>query len=113
MDRREFLKHMAWASLALSLPPARGNSSSDDALFWVFIDANGAWDPNLFCDPHADDATLSPFTSDQLRTTSTTGLKYAPKEVATNGTTTPPTPATTTAVTSSKPTKTNSWFSTD
>jgi uncharacterized protein (DUF1501 family) len=81
MKRRHFLAQSTLATLALSLPSrafAATPPPPADKL-WVFVDANGAWDPTIFCDPQTDETFVKPdvFTSDQLMT-SPTGVSYAP-----------------------------------
>jgi len=81
MERREFLRNAACASLALMAPPRLGRAQpqGDDRL-WVFFDANGAWDPTLFCDPHAHPAFVSPSVYGEADiATNTQGVRYAPK----------------------------------
>jgi uncharacterized protein (DUF1501 family) len=82
MKRRHFLAQSTLATLALTVP-GRARAATPDLpdKYWVFVDANGAWDPTFFCDPQTDETFVSSdvFTQDQLKTTST-GVTYAPME---------------------------------
>jgi uncharacterized protein (DUF1501 family) len=84
VDRRQFITTGALASLALMAPLrwGRANTGNAEPKLWCFIDANGGWDPTLFCDPQAHPDFVSPsiFTSADLLTNSA-GVTYAPKEV--------------------------------
>jgi hypothetical protein len=58
----------------------RAQDMSGDDRLWVFFDANGAWDPTLFCDPHAHpDFVSSSIYSDDDIMTNGRGVRYAPK----------------------------------
>jgi len=53
MERRDFLKLASSAGLALAFPsliPSRAEAAIDGPLF-VFIHADGGWDPTSLCDP--------------------------------------------------------------
>lgn len=80
MERRHFLAQMTVATLALGWPRrAVSVSPEPQDKLWFFIDANGAWDPTLFCDPQTDPTFVKPdvFTQAQLMTNDA-GLIYAP-----------------------------------
>lgn len=80
MERRHFLAQMTLATLALSWPRRVFSASPAPAdKLWIFVDANGAWDPTFFCDPMTDASFVHPdvFTAAQLMT-SPTGVVYAP-----------------------------------
>jgi Protein of unknown function (DUF1501) len=56
MDRREFLQRAALTGLAVLSPSvlartARAQAAPYDGPFWIFINANGGWDPTDLCDP--------------------------------------------------------------
>ncbi|AKU92005.1 DUF1501 domain-containing protein [Vulgatibacter incomptus] len=55
MERRDFLKLAAGAGLALSFPAGirRAEAASVDyrGPLWVFVNADGGWDPTSLCDP--------------------------------------------------------------
>lgn len=78
MKRREFLR--VSASLALlspTLSPRAKAQAAEDKL-WLFFDANGAWDPNFFCDPHAE-SDFAPYQSGHILQAG--NLQIAPKSV--------------------------------
>jgi hypothetical protein len=83
MQRRHFLQALGGATLALMLPrsPARAALEAGNDTLWVFVDANGGWDPNLFCDPHThpDFITPSLFEAGDLLVNGQ-GVPYAPYE---------------------------------
>ncbi|HIA04620.1 MAG TPA: DUF1501 domain-containing protein [Myxococcales bacterium] len=83
MKRRDFLQSSAMASLALMAPRiAFGKSGPELAdRLWVFVDANGAWDPTFFCDPQPHPFYVNPavYTAGQIMTNSQ-GVSYAPYE---------------------------------
>ena len=79
MQRRHFLAQMTLTTLALCLPRRVMASPALQDKLWFFIDANGAWDPTLFCDPQTDSTFVKPdvFTQAQLMSNDA-GLVYAP-----------------------------------
>jgi hypothetical protein len=80
MKRRDFLQQTA--SLALMSPflseAAKAQAASEK--LWIFFDANGAWDPTFFCDPHANPEYV-PYQENHILHAG--NLTYAPK--STNG----------------------------
>ena len=81
MKRRHFLGASTLTTLSLVAPRRVFGSTvitPADRLF-IFIDANGAWDPTMFCDPkaHPDYVSPSVFTAQQIKQTAT-GIQYAP-----------------------------------
>jgi hypothetical protein len=59
MDRRDFLQKAAMMGLAVFSAPLMGRTARAQAAnntpysgpFWIFINANGGWDPTDLCDP--------------------------------------------------------------
>jgi len=81
MQRRDFLKNAAYASLLfsspLSLARRAGAQGARPDYFWFMVDARGAWDPTRSLDPKGGEPFNSHFGEGEIRTTST-GIRYAP-----------------------------------
>jgi len=83
MRRRDFLVNSALGALALTLPRRVFGAVPGDLpdRYWVFVDANGAWDPTFFCDPKPEASELfvhsDVFQSGDLDTNGA-GVTYAP-----------------------------------
>ncbi len=81
MNRRDFLTYSSLSTLML-MAPRRAFGKTDGALadrLYVFVDANGAWDPTFFCDPQPHPFYVNPavYTADQIKMNSA-GVSYAP-----------------------------------
>ena len=91
MDRREFLQKAALTGLAVFGAPltarAQTINAPYDGPFWIFVNANGGWDPTDLCDPKgranelARDPVNTYMTSDILQAGNIT---FAPHALAPN-----------------------------
>ncbi|MBM4359227.1 MAG: DUF1501 domain-containing protein [Deltaproteobacteria bacterium] len=58
MDRRDFLKICSLAGLgvaSLGVPGTIRSARAAGPKFWVFVNANGGWDPTMLCDPKGNE----------------------------------------------------------
>jgi uncharacterized protein (DUF1501 family) len=80
MKRRDFLRHAAFAGLALATPFSMGRVAraeelgSYDGPLWITINATGGWDPTMVCDPKGGSINQS-FTKEQI-------VQHGPFQVA-------------------------------
>ena len=83
MERRQFIHRLAWGSMALGLPLSfrRAQAAGENDRLLVTFDADGAWDPTYFCDPHGDRPSHTFYSPAQILTNSA-GLTYAPKTIS-------------------------------
>ena len=83
MERRQFIHRLAWGSMALGLPLSfrRAQAAGANDRLLVTFDADGAWDPTYFCDPHGDRPSHTFYSPAQILTNSA-GLTYAPKTIS-------------------------------
>lgn len=76
MDRRDFLKLCSLAGVgvaSLGVPGAIRSARAATPKLWVFVNANGGWDPTMLCDPKGNEKNsqgfnVNNFTPDQIRT---------------------------------------------
>lgn len=86
MKRRDFMKALGFAGLALSTPlgapgMAQAQDVTYDGTFWITVNASGGWDPTLLCDPkgRANEEAQDPVNMYFIDEIGTAGeLSYAP-----------------------------------
>ncbi|MBM4375285.1 MAG: DUF1501 domain-containing protein [Deltaproteobacteria bacterium] len=78
MDRRDFVKLCSLAGLgvvSLGAPGTIGSARAAAPKFWVFVNANGGWDPTMLCDPKGNEKNAQGFNVNN----------YAPDAILTAG----------------------------
>ncbi|MEZ4471615.1 MAG: twin-arginine translocation signal domain-containing protein [bacterium] len=80
-DRRDFLKLAGMAGLAVVTPRGAARAQTADDRFWVFVHANGGWDPTSLCDPKGrrdeeEEDPVNHYFTDDIGTAG--NIRYAP-----------------------------------